>query len=118
MSRVLCTSLVLGLLLASPAWAGRIFGDITMGGKPVPEGLQVSITQPLADKDSTAAGADTTKTDKFGSYKLNVKTEGKCLLTLVYEKQPVQLAVFSYKVATRYDLILEKVDGKLTLRRK
>lgn len=118
MKRLLGTGLVLALLAASPAAAGRIFGDITMGGKPVPEGLVVTITQPLAAKDSTAAGADTTKTDKFGSYKLNVKTEGKCLLTVWYAKESAQLAVFSYKVATRYDLILEKVAGKLALRRK
>ena len=64
------------------------------------------------------AAADTTLTDKFGSYKLNVKQEGKCVLTLVYEKKALTLEVFSYKNATRYDLILEKKDGKLSLRRK
>ena len=118
MKRILATGLVLALLAAGPAAAGRIFGDITMGGKPVPEGLVVTITQPLAAKDSTAAGADTTKTDKFGSYKLTVKEEGKCVLTVVYEKQAVPLEVFSYKEPTRYDLILEMKDGKVTLRRK
>jgi len=118
MTRILGTGLVLMLLAASPASAGRIFGDITMDGKPMPEGATLIITQPLAAKDSTAAGADTTKTDKVGSYKLNVKGEGKCLLTLSFAKESAQLAVFSYKVATRYDLIVEKVAGKLTLRRK
>ena len=118
MKRILIAGLFLVALTASPASAGRIFGDITMGGKPLPEGVEVRITQPLAAKDSTAADADTTRTDKFGSYKLNVKTEGKCLLTLFHAKQSAQLAVFSYKVATRYDLIVEMVAGKLTLRRK
>ena len=47
-----------------------------------------------------------------------VKGEGKCTLTVVHEKQAAELVVFSYKEATRYDLILEKKDGKLSLRRK
>ena len=118
MVRIVLTALALAVLAVSPASAGKIFGDIKMDGKPVPAGLVVTITQPLAGKDSTAAGADTTTTDKFGSYKLNVKTEGKCLLTVKKDKETATLAVFSYKVATRYDLILEKVAGKLSLKRK
>jgi hypothetical protein len=119
---------VVGALLvccaAPDAFAGRIFGDITLDGKPVPAGLTVTIATALPPGSSGAkpkpapAVADSTATDKFGSYKLNVKAEGKCILTLVYEKQPVTLEVFSYKEATRYDLILEKKDGKLSLRRK
>lgn len=118
MLRVAVSILLLALLAATPAFAGRIFGDIKMDGKPLPAGVLVRVTQPLAAEAKTAAVADTTLTDKFGSYKLNVKTDGKCILTVVYEKQPVELTVFSYKEATRYDLILEKKDGKLSLRRK
>lgn len=118
MTRVIVSVLILVLLAAPPALGGRIFGDIKMDGKPLPAGVHVRITQPLAADAKTAAVADTALTDKFGSYKLNVKTEGKCILTVVYEKQPVELTVFSYKEATRYDLILEKKDGKLSLRRK
>ena len=139
-----CHQIVLGALLlaltASSASAGRIFGDIKMDGKPVPEGLRVRISQAVAEaaeKDAAKGEAkgeakseakaakgpqlapiDTCATDKFGAYKLNVKTEGKCMLTVLYEKQPVSLEVFSYKEATRYDLILEKKEGKLALRRK
>jgi hypothetical protein len=118
MMRVVISALLLVLLAAPPAFAGRIFGDIKMDGKPLPESVRVRITQPLAAEAKTAAVADSTLTDKFGSYKLNVKTEGKCILTVVYEKQTIELTVFSYKEATRYDLILEKKDGKLSLRRK
>ena len=113
------------LCCAAPdAFAGRIFGDIKLDGKPVPAGLTVKIASrcrrpPRAPSPSPRRSlADSTATDKFGSYKLIVKEEGKCILTLVYEKQPVTLEVFSYKEATRYDLILEKKDGKLSLRRK
>lgn len=111
--------MVLAFALAAPASAGRIFGDIKMNGKPLPDSVRVKVTVPLAAEAKTGATADSTLTDKFGAYKLNVKEEGRCLLTLIYEKQPVELTVFSYKEATRYDLILERSkEGKLTLRRK
>ena len=115
---------LLGGLGASNASAGRIFGDIKLDGKPVPAGLTVKIavappaSAPGAKPAPAPIVADTAVTDKFGSYKLTVKHEGKCILTLVYEKQTPTLEVFSYKDATRYDLILEKKDGKLSLRRK
>jgi hypothetical protein len=100
-------------VLATGAFAGKIFGDIILDGKPVAAGIKIKVTRP-----GTAAVADTAVTDKFGSYKLLVKEEGKTTLTVLFQKQPLELAVFSNKEATRYDLILEKKDGKLTLRRK
>lgn len=109
-------------LAASNASAGRIFGDIKMDGKPVPAGdtVMIALVPPAGPPSAKPApiAADTTVTDKFGSYKLTIKPEGKCILTLMYEKQALTLEVFSYKEATRYDLILEKKDGKLSLRRK
>lgn len=101
------------VVFSSEAIAGKIFGDISMDGKPVAAGIKVRITRPGA-----TAIADTTVTDKFGSYKLLVKEEGKSTLTLLYEGKPLELTVFSNKEATRYDLVVEKKDGKLGLRRK
>ena len=100
-------------LLSTGALAGKIFGDITLDGKPVAAGIKIKVTRPGA-----TAVADTTVTDKFGSYKLLVKDEGKTTLTVLFEKQPLELAVFSNKEATRYDLVIEKKEGKLTVRRK
>lgn len=97
--------------LATNAHAGRIFGDISFGGKPVSAGTRVVVSR-------AGGAADTTETDKFGSYKLLVKEEGKATLRVVYEKTPLEIAVFSNKEATRYDLVIEKKDGKLSLRRK
>ena len=111
-------------LIASSASAGRIFGDIKLEGKPVPAGLPIHLflAPPAAAPGDTSPPApilaDSTSTDQYGSYKLTVKPEGKCILSLIYEKQTVTLHVFSYKEATRYELILEKKDGKLSLRRK
>jgi len=118
MIRAVIPALLLALLAAPQASAGRIFGDIRMNDKPLPDSVRVRITAPLAAEAKTGAVADSTLTDKFGSYKLNVKDDGRCILTLVYEKQHLELVVFSYKQATRYDLILERKDGKLSLRRK
>ena len=119
-------TVVLTLLIASAAsdaFAGRIFGDIKQDGKPVPAGLTVivALAPPAAGENAKPAAptaVDTTTTDKFGSYKLTMKEAGKCVLTLMYQKQALTLEVFSYKEATRYDLIVEKKDGKLSLRRK
>jgi hypothetical protein len=111
-------------LAASSASAGRIFGDVKVNGKPVPPGIPVVIAVVPPAKAEGAKNApapvmvDSTATDKFGSYKLTVKQEGKCILTILMEKQAPTLEVFSYKEATRYDLILEKKDGKLSIKRK
>jgi hypothetical protein len=117
----------LGLLVcltSSNASAGRIYGDIRLDGKPVPAGIPLKIalappaSAPDADLKPVTTVADSTVTDKFGSYKLTVKKEGKCILTLLYEKHVLTLEIFSYKDATRYDLILEKKDATLSLKRK
>jgi hypothetical protein len=122
---IIAAALALSVCLtASSASAGRIFGDIKLDGKPVPAGLPLEayLAPPAGAPGDTLkpapVRADSTATDTFGSYKLTVKPEGKCILSLVYQKQTLTLEVFSYKEATRYDLILEKKDGKLSLRRK
>jgi hypothetical protein len=122
--RIMVLAALSTCLMASSVSAGRIFGDIKVDGKPLPAGLPVMIAlaPPASAPGDTVrlapVRADSTVTDKFGSYKLAVKREGKCVLSLVYEKQVLTLEVFSYQVATRYDLILEKKDGKLSLRRR
>ena len=122
MRRFLGAALLLSLCLsASGALAGRLLGDIRLDGKPVAAGLTVRLAAAAAagaKPGAAPAVVDSTATDKFGAYKLMAKDEGKYVLTLVFEKQAVSLEVFSYKEPTRYDLVLEKKDGKLSLRRK
>jgi hypothetical protein len=115
MRSIFLVTLLMALLvvLSTEAIAGKIFGDISVDGKPVAAGIKVLITRPGA-----TAIADTAVTDKFGSYKLMVKDAGKSTLTVLYQGKPLELAVFSNKEATRYDLVVEKKDGKLSLRRK
>ena len=110
---------LLSCCLPGSAQAGRVFGDVKLDGKPLPAGVPVKITRIVTEEGkSKAVLADSSATDQYGSYKLTVKDAGKCALTIVYEKQAATLEVFSYKEATRYDLILEKKDGKLSARRK
>ncbi len=116
--------LALVLLPLSQLLAGRIFGDIKLGDKPVAEGIKVTISAPLKAAEPGKPGsvpvvADSSAADKFGAYRLNVKEEGKCILTVHIDKQTPTLEVFSYANATRYDLVLEKdKDGKYALKRK
>jgi len=121
MKRSLFGVVFLTILWSATAHAARIFGDIKTDGKPLPEGVLV-ILQPMGKPDvngkPVAGPPDSTKTDKAGAYKFTVKEEGKCTLTIVYDKQPITMEVFSYKEPTRYDLILEKKEGKFSLRRK
>jgi hypothetical protein len=115
------SALLLSLCLPAAAHAGRVFGDIKLDGKPLPAGVPVTITRVLTvdgKAKNAEAPSDTTKTDQYGAYKLTVKETGKCVLTVAYDKQTAKFELFSNKEATRYDLILEKKDGKLSLRRK
>ncbi len=120
----LMSSTLLLCSLATSASAGRIFGDLKVEGKTAPAGLKLRISlapaagAPDAKVKLSAAVVDSAVTDSVGSYRLTVKPEGKCILTVLYEKVEYRLEVFSYKEATRYDLLLEKKDGVLALKRK
>jgi hypothetical protein len=121
MKRSLFGVVLLAVFWSTTANAARLFGDIKADGKPLPKGVVVTlqlIGKPDAKGKPVAGPIDTTTTDEGGSYKFTVKDEGKCTLTVLYEKQPITIDVFSYKEPTRYDLILEKKEGKLTLHRK
>jgi hypothetical protein len=102
---------LLVLLLAAPSvLAGEVFGTITDGNKPVPQGVKVEI--------AASGKVDTTETDKFGSYRIILKEKGKCTLTVHMKDQSASHELFSYDKSTRYDWIIETIDGKLSLRRK
>ena len=98
------------LLFASPALAGEVYGTITDGRKPIATGVKVEIA--LSGKVYAA------ETDKFGSYRIVVKEQGRCTLTVHFKEQSPSVKLFSYDRSTRYDWILETKDGNLSLRRK
>jgi hypothetical protein len=120
MRKQLSLALIMITLGAASASAGRIFGDMKISGKSAPEGVLITVqaVTPADAKDVPPAPIDTVTTDKVGSYKVVVKKEGKCTLTVHVGKKTATLEVFSYKEPTRYDLLVEETDGKLAVKRK
>jgi hypothetical protein len=106
----LCLMMLLILGFATWSFAGRIYGGITEGGKPIAK----------AKVDVTCAGmTHSAETDANGAYSVMVPEQGKCTLKLTHQGQAPTFEVTSYEGSTQYDLILEKqADGKYTLKRK
>lgn len=98
------------LSLATAAFAGKVYGSITEGGKPVGQGIKVEVT---CGSNNYAA-----QTDAYGSFKLFVPDKGKCALNVYYQGQTPSFEINSYEGSVQYDLILEKSGAKYTLRRK
>ena len=98
------------LLVAAPSLvgAGEIYGSIKEAGKPVKEGVKVEV----ACGEKTVAG----ETDKNGAYRLFAQEEGKCTLTVRIGDEAPWIAVHSFEDSARYNLVLEKKDGKYVLR--
>ena len=99
---------VLGL--TSLAHAGKIYGSVTEGGKPVAPGTKVEVT--------CGANNYAAQTDAYGSFKLFVPDKGKCLLKVNHQGQTPSIEINSYEGSVQYDLILEKSGAQYTLRRK
>ena len=103
--------LLLVLGLATWSFAGRIYGGITEGGKPVAKGTKIDVT--------CAGAAHSAETDANGAFSMMVPQQGKCSLKVTYQGQSPTFEVTSYEGSVQYDLILEKgADGKYTLKRK
>jgi hypothetical protein len=95
---------------SAQAFAGKIYGGITEGGKPVPQGVKVEVT----------CGSNTysAQTDAYGAFNLFAAAQGKCLLKVAYQGQTPSIEINSYEGSVQYDLILEKQGGQYTLKRK
>ena len=102
--------IALMLIAGSHSAAGELFGTVKEEGKALPKGVKVEVVSLLKTYS--------TETDNYGSYRLYIPEKGKCTLKLIHKKQTPTLDIFSYEKSTRYDLLLETKDGKLTLRRK
>ena len=94
---------LLMMLASIPASAGEVYGNVTENGRPA-VGMKVEI--------KSGSGSYSAETDRYGSYRLFVKERGNCKLTIA-QSAPVEIA--SYDRSVRYNLILEKKDGKYTL---
>jgi hypothetical protein len=95
-------------IFCTTALAGEIYGTVKEGGKPVQTGTKVEV--------KCAKGSYSGETDKLGSYRLFVPEQGKCTLSVKSGDVSPQMAVHSFEDSARYNLVLEKKDGKPSLR--
>jgi len=107
MKTLISLALVLAII-PTVAVAGEIYGTITENGAPVKEGMKVAL---VCGEKSHAA-----ETDKDGAYRLFAEEEGKCTLSVTVGEETPSTTVHSFADSARYNLILEKKDGKYTLR--
>jgi hypothetical protein len=103
-------TLLILIACAGSSFAGEVYGTIKENGKPVEKGTSVSITP---GADSVAK-----QTDEFGGYRIFVPEAGPCTLNITYKGKPVSCAIQSYTKPTRFDLVLENINGQYTLRRQ
>jgi hypothetical protein len=107
------TGLILLLILGLATWAfaGKISGGITEGGKPLAKGVKIDVT--------CGSNTRSAETDAYGAFSLVVPETGKCTLKVNYQGQAPTFEVTSYEGTVQYDLIMEKAaDGKYTIKRK
>jgi hypothetical protein len=97
------------LLLAASTWAGgEIFGDLRLGEKYLTE-----------TKLELKCGEEVVEgiTDEEGSFRIRVKTGGKCVLTVTHDNQTASLNVVVFDKPARYRLLLVEKEGKYLLKR-
>ena len=95
-------------LCGTVAAAGEIYGTIREGGRPLPAGTKLEVKCPK--------GTYSAETDKIGAWRLFAPEQGKCTLTVRLGDAAPSMTVSSFEDSARYALVLEKKDGKYTLR--
>jgi hypothetical protein len=94
------------LLFPMPGIAAEIYGTISASGKPL-----------AGESVSLACGKETPAprpTDAFGSYRIFVRTQGPCRLTV----RGLEVEVRSYAGPARYDFEMRSQGGKTFLQRR
>jgi len=107
MRKIFMTMLCLAIPCAT-AFAGEIYGTIKESGKPIKAGTKVEV--------KCAKGSYGAETDKLGSYRVFVPEQGKCTLSVKSGDAAAQMTVNSFEDSARYNLVLDKKDGKAALR--
>ena len=107
-----CTALALLLASGLAAEAGVIHGTITRNGAPVANAQVI-----IAPENQPATAP--VQTNERGRYSVNVKQQGKCVLTVSHSGATMQFTVASYADPVQYDFeIVRDPKGEWILRRK
>ena len=97
------------LLFMSAAYAGQINGTLRKDGKPIEQGISVTIKCP---KDSYEG-----KTRARGYFSVYVREKGKCQFS-VPEYPGTGALVYSYKNPVSYNFNLVKDSGNYKLKKR
>ena len=108
--KIVLSSFILIVLFASAASAGNVYGTVTENGKAVAQGVKLEVT--------CAGNKYDAQTDASGAFKMFVKDQGKCSLTVAYQGQSPSIDINSFEGSVQYDLVLEKQGPQYTLKRK
>ena len=95
-------------VLAAGAPAGEVFGDVRLGEQYIADAAIQ-----LKCGDEIVKG----KTDKSGSFRLAVKSGGKCVFSVTHDSQSPSIDVVVFEKPARYRIMLEKKEGTWVLRR-
>lgn len=101
-------TIMLALVLTSPAYAGQIYGSLKEGGRPV-----ANATFEVFCPQGSFRGV----TDGYGAYSINVG-KGKCTFRLYYRNQQPSLDIYSQDSPLRYDFDVVSSGGGLALVRR
>lgn len=105
------TAVLMGAMLASPAFAATIFGTLTQKGKPVAQ-AQLSLSCP-----GLAAPAQT-QTDARGAYHFSVSAKGNCKLSYQNGAATASTDVIIDPNPTQYDFDVDMSGGTARLVRR
>ena len=98
------------IFCAASSFGGEIYGTIKENGKPIANGIPVTIE--LNGKVYSKP------TDEFGSYRIIVAETGKGTVKIAFKQQTVGCEIQSYSTPVRFDLVIENVNGQYLLKRQ
>ncbi len=99
------------LVFPGIALGGQVYGKLKEGGRSVPQGIDVTVRCAQGKRYST-------KTDRFGSYRVYVRETGRCTLTVKRAGRSGKYTIRSFDDPVRYDFELVKTGKKYVLKRK
>lgn len=103
--------LVTVLMFTAPAFGAQLYGTLREGDRPVPQGVEVTVSCP-------GNPSHTGTTDASGVYRIYVPEKGRCTLQVQYNQQAASAEVYSFDDATKYDFDLIQQKSGYTLRRR